>query len=134
MKKFIIKKFFLILIIVFIFYSFKIKNKNDYILITAIPIFDITEKTYYNEVFYLTIVLDNDIIEKYNLSYSKLTLRASESIYNEIIVNSGFSGVSLRITIPNNKPKSDLGNILKEKKTDYCEIIGVTKKDNTFIE
>lgn len=132
MKKIFLIIFFLIIII--IFYSSKLSNKNNYILITTIPISDITEKTYYNKLFYLTIVLDDYIIEKYNLSYNELTLKSSERIYNKIIVNSGFSGASLRITITNNKSNNDLENILKERNTDYCEIIGVTKKDNTFID
>lgn len=114
-------------------YVSKISNKNEYSFVTSIAIYDITEKIHEDE-FYLTVALGDCTIEEYNLPYDKLTLRASERIYDEVVVNSGFIGVSLEITIPYNQPKSDIGMILKEKHTDYCEIIAVTTKNNVLID
>lgn len=133
MKKFLIINFLIVFIVISIFYILKMSNKKDYIIITAIPIHDITEKIHNNDLFYLTVDLEDYIIEEYNLSYDKLTLRVSESIYNKVVVNSGFIGVSLRITIPYNQPKSDIETILREKNADYCEIIGITAKGNFSI-
>lgn len=133
MKKRIILVFLLLCMVICIFYVLKISNKNDYTLITSIPIYDITEKIHDDD-FYLTVALEAYTIEEYSLPYDRITLRVSESIYDEIVVNSGFIGASLKITIPYNQPKSDIGMILKEKNTDYCEIIGITTKDNVVID
>ncbi len=45
-----------------------------------------------------------------------------------------FVGVSLKITSVKKLSNIDVGLILKEKQTDLCEIISVTKADNTLID
>lgn len=133
MKKILIISFFILFIIISIFSILEMSNKKDYIIITAIPINDITEKIHNDGLYYLTVTLEDYIIEEYNLSYDKLTLKVSESIYNKVVINSGFIGISLRIKIPYNQPKSNIETILREKNTDYCEIIGITAKGNISI-
>lgn len=133
MKKILIISFFILFIIISIFSILETSNKKDYIIITAIPINDITEKIHNDGLYYLTVTLEDYIIEEYNLSYDKLTLKVSESIYNKVVINSGFIGISLRIKIPYNQPKSNIETILREKNTDYCEIIGITAKGNISI-
>lgn len=133
MKKILIISFFILFIIISIFSILEMSNKKDYIIITAIPINDITEKIHNDGLYYLTVTLEDYIIEEYNLSYDKLTLKVSESIYNKVVINSGFIGISLRIKIPYNQPKSNIETILREKNTDYCEIIGITTKGNISI-
>ena len=133
MKKILIISFFILFIIISIFSILETSNKKDYIIITAIPINDITEKIHNDGLYYLTVTLEDYIIEEYNLSYDKLTLKVSESIYNKVVINSGFIGISLRIKIPYNQPKSNIETILREKNTDYCEIIGITAKGSISI-
>lgn len=118
-----------------IFLIFKISNKNDYSdynFVTSIPIQDIKTKFYDND-FYLTIVLEDDIIEDYNLSYNEIDFKVNKSIYDKIIINSDYTGITLEVVIPYNHPKNDIGIILKEKYTDYCKIIAITTKDNNLI-
>ena len=84
-------------------------------------------------IYYLTILLDDFVVQEYGLSYNSLTLKTTESIYNKVKVNSGFVGVSLKIVNPSNQEKRNLGMILKENLTDWCEVIGITTKGNVII-
>ncbi len=133
MKKYLISIFVIIGIVICIFSILKISTKPDATIITTLSIQDVTEKSHTDN-YYLTILLDDFVVEEYNLSYNSLTLKATESIYNRVEVNSGFAGVSLKITIPANQEKRDLGMILKEKLTDWCQIVGLTTEDNLLID
>ncbi len=132
MKKYMISLLIVIFIVICIFSVLKVSTKPDTTIITTLSIQDITEKSHTDD-YYLTILLDEYVVEEYNLSYDKLTLKTTESIYEKVKENSGFSGITLKIEIPGNQEKRDLGMILKENLTDWCEIIGITTKDNVII-
>ena len=133
MKKYLLSLIVIICIAIFIFSIMKISIKPDTTVITTLSIQDITDKSHTDN-YYLKILLDDFVVKEYGLSYNSLTLKTTESIYNKIKVNSGFSGISLKIVIPGSEEKRDLGMILKEKLTDWCEIIGITTKDNVIID
>jgi len=132
MKKYLIPLFVVIGIAICVFPILKISTKPDTTIITALAVQDITEKSHTDN-YYLTILLDDFVVQEYGLSYNSLTFKTAESIYNKVKVNSGFVGVSLKIVIPTNQEKRDLGMILKENLTDWCEIVGITTKDNVII-
>ncbi len=111
----------------------KILSKSDTTVITALSVKDVKEKIHTDD-YYLTVLLDDFVVQEYGLSYNSLKLKTTESIYNQIKPGSGFSGVSLKITIPENQEKRDLGMVLKEKLSDWCLIIGITTKDNKIID
>lgn len=133
MKRNLMVAFILLCLAVCVFGVVKMSNKDDHSFVTALSIYDITEKKQDDE-FYLTVALDDFVVEEYSLSQNDFTFQVKESIYNKVIANSGFTGVSLKVTIPYDQPKSDIGMILKENRTDYCEIISVTTKDNILID
>ncbi len=132
MKKYLIPLLVVIGIVICVFSILKISTKPDTTIITTLSIQDITEKSHTDN-YYLTILLDDFVVQEYGLSYNSLTFKTTESIYNKVKVNTGFVGVSLKIVIPTNQEKRDLGMILKENLTDWCEIVGITTKDNVII-
>lgn len=134
MKKILMLIFIILFIIICIFSFFKISNKKDTIIGTAIPIYDVVEKFCNNDEYYLTVAFEDYFIEQYKLPKDKLTFKVKESIYNKVIVNSGFVGISLTIKIPYNEPKIDIGTILRENHTNYCKIVRITSKDNISID
>ena len=131
MKKYLIPLLVVIGIVICVFSILKISTKPDTTIIT-ISIQNITEKSHTDN-YYLTILLDDSVVQEYGLSYNSLTFKTAESIYNKVKVNSGFVGASLKIVIPTDQEKRDLGMILKENLTDWCEIVGITTKDNVSI-
>ncbi len=94
--------------------------------ITAIPISKVSDKYEKEGTFYLTVVLDNHIVEAYHLAYNEVTFRTSEKVYHEAISGQDYIGVTLKIIPPKDHPKADIGYILKAKlTTEYCEIISL---------
>ncbi len=133
MKKYLISLFVIIGIVIFAFSIIKASTKPDTTIITTLSIQDVTEKSHTDN-YYLTTLLDDLVVKKYNLTHNSLKLKTTESIYNKVKINNGFVGVSLKITIPHNQEKRDLGMILNENLTDWCQIIGITTKDNIVID
>ena len=134
MKKYLILLFVIIGLVICVFSILKISTKPQATtIITTLSIQDVTEKSHTDD-YYLTLLLDDFVVEEYGLTYNGLTIRRTESIYNNVDVNSGFVGVSLEITIPSNQEKRDIGMILKENLTDWCKIIGITTKNNEIID
>lgn len=134
MKKYLILLFVIIGLVICVFSILKISTKPQATtIITTLSIQDVTEKSHTDD-YYLTLLLDDFVVEEYGLTYNSLTIKTTESIYNNVDVNSGFVGVSLEITIPSNQEKRDIGMILKENLTDWCKIIGITTKNNEIID
>ncbi len=133
MKKYLIPLLVVIGIVICVFSILKISTKPQTTTITTMSIQDVTEKNHTDD-YYLTLLLDDFVVEEFGLSYNSLTIKTTESIYNNVSVNSGFVGVSLKVTIPNNQETRDLGMILKENLTDWCQVIGITTKDNVIID
>ena len=134
MKKYLILLFVIIGLVICVFSILKISTKPQATtIITTLSIQDVTEKSHTDD-YYLRLLLDDFVVEEYALTYNSLIVKTTESIYNNVDVNSGFVGVSLEITIPSNQEKRDIGMILKENLTDWCKIIGITTKNNEIID
>ncbi len=72
--------------------------------------------------YYLTVLLEEDVAEEYGLSDDSLTLETVESIFNQVIANSGFVGITMDVTIPEGATEKEIGVILKEGRGEYCRI------------
>lgn len=84
--------------------------------------------------YYLTVILDDSVVKSYHLHYDRVSLKTGKRIYDKVFPEENFVGVSLKITNVKKLSNIDVGLILKEKQTDLCEIISVTKSDNTLID
>ena len=78
-------------------------------------------------------MFENDVVKEYHLSNNKFTIPVNKDVYDQIVVNDGFIGVTLQVTIPEGQTHADIGTILKEGLVEYCKIIAVTKTDNIVI-
>lgn len=110
------------------------EEKNTHIIITSIPIESIDEKFHDEDGYYLTVNLESWLVESYHLSYDKISFKTDEEIYNQIFPGDSFTGVSLKIAWPEKSSNIDLGSVLKEKPNGSCEIISVTRTDNSVID
>lgn len=115
-------------------FSFQTAEAKDYTFVTALSIDDITEKTYEEDQFYLTVTLPEHMREEYSLSYDELTIQTSKEIFDQVKLNNGFTGATLQVTIPEGQPEKEIGIVLKGKLMEYCRIISLTTKDNVVIE
>ncbi len=123
-----------ILALLFALYLIKTKTaKRNYVIGTAIATEEIIDKNIVNDNFYLTLVLDNAVVEEYNLSYKTATFRTTKSVYDKVSINDSTVGVSVNITIPCNETIRDVGMVLKSKKLDYIEIYSLTLDGNILI-
>ena len=109
-------------------------EKNERATITSISVESIAEKFQNEDGYYLTVVLDDSMVEAYHLSYDRISLKTGQRIYDKILPEDNFAGVSLKITGPEKRSNADLGLVLKEKQDGFCEIISVTKADNSLID
>ncbi len=134
MKKSLVIIFLVIgsIIVGICFYS-RMAYRDDYEFIVSVPVKDVVEKKE-SDGFYLTVIFDNSIVDMYDLSYNKASIRVNESIYDKVAVNSGIISVSLKVVVPYNQGKQDLGLILKEQNMNLCRIISVTTQNNNIIE
>ena len=114
-------------------FCLKPANTKNYNFVASVPISDITDK-FYSKEYYMTVILDNCIVEEYNLKHNKLTIPVSKDIYDQVVVNDGFTGITLQVTMPSDQPKTDIGMVLKEELVEYCRITSVTNKDNVVID
>lgn len=106
-------------------------EKNE--LITSISIESVTEKFHNEDGYYLTVILDDCVVKSYHLNYDRVSLKTGRRIYDKVFPDENFVGVSLKIASDKKLSHNDVGLTLKEKQTDLCEIIAVTKADNTLI-
>jgi len=106
-------------------------EKNE--LITSVSIESVTEKFHNEDGYYLTVILDDSVVKSYHLHYDRVSLKTGRRIYDKDFPDENFVGVSLKIASDKKLSHNDVGLILKEKQTDLCEIISVTKADNTLI-
>lgn len=133
MKRYLISLLVIVCVALCALLIFKISTKPQNTIITTLSVQDVTEKRHINYDYYLTLLLDDFVVEEYRLPHETLTIKTTKSIYDDVVVNSGFSGVSLKIVFPDNQEKRDLGMILKENLIDWCQVIGITTKDNVLI-
>ncbi len=138
MKKMI--SFGLALMLVFALAS--CKSKSDGELYWSVTMFadEVTDKFSSDDKFYLTIDLDDSMIDTYHLDDEELTIVTGKELYDKIAGNEKLLGVTLQVTVPadkkpaEQKDSSDIVRwILQEKNVEYCKIESITTKDNTKI-
>lgn len=110
------------------------EGKNERVTITSVSIEKIAEKFHDEDGHYLTVVLEDSVVESYHLSYDTVSLKTGQRIYDQVFPEDDFIGVSLKITEPEKRSRVDPGSVLREQQTDSCEIVSVTKADNTIID
>ncbi len=108
--------------------------KNERVTVTSVSIESIAEKFHNGDECYLTVVLEDSVVESYHLSYDSVSFKTGQRIYDKVFPEDDFIGISLKITEPEKPSRIDPGSVLREKQTDLCEIISVTKADNTIID
>lgn len=110
------------------------EKKNECITITSVSIKSVTEKFHNEDGYYLTVILEDSVVKSYHLHYDRVSLKTGKRIYDKVFPEENFVGISLKIASVKELSNIDVGLILKEEQTDLCEIISVTKADNTLIE
>lgn len=121
----------------------KNSQTKELVNVTTMGISHITDKYSENSKFYLTVNLDEIVVENYGLVSKTYSFKTNEHIYNNISVNDDYSGLTLKITVPNNNALLDIdylgnerlmiGSVLKGNYRDVCEIISVTDEKNEII-
>lgn len=124
-----------VLILLGVFVLKKRSKERDYIYsITTMSIERVTAKYEKDGAFYLTVVLD----DFYHLPDQKISLRTTDSIYENVILNVKYVGAILRIQLPEEEKLMtiDAQSVLKLYGGEYCEITALTLADgkNTTIE
>ncbi len=110
------------------------QEKDGHVTVTSVSIESIAEKLHNEDGYYLTVVLEDSAVEFFHLSYDTVSFKTKQSIYDKVFPEDDFAGVSLKITEPEKRSRIDPGAVLREKQTDFCEIISVTKADNSLID
>lgn len=110
------------------------EKKNECITITSVSIKSVTEKFHNEDGYYLTVILEDSVVKSYHLHYDRVSLKTGKRIFDKVFPEENFVGISLKIASVKELSNIDVGLILKEEQTDLCEIISVTKADNTLIE
>ena len=132
-KKYVVPVCLVICIVLISVFCLKLPSAKGYSFVSSVPITDITDK-FYSDDYYVTVVLEDDIVEEYSLKHNQLTIPVNKDIYNQVVVNDGFAGITLQVTVPSNQPKTDIGMVLKEERAEYCRIVSVTDKDNIVLD
>lgn len=109
-----------------------LKNKESEVTITTLSIKDISDKRIDVDSYYLTLVLDDFVVNEYSLQCNKIELQTEKKIYDEVTVDSGFAGAA--IEIPRIQNNDEFVMMLKEKNTGKWKIKGVTTQDNRIIQ
>lgn len=131
--------FFLVaLILLGIFVVGKRSGEKDRICGTMIPIERVTAKYEKDGVFYLTVVLDDFFVTENHLSDQEVSMRTTESIYENIMLDKKYVGASLTVRLPAGEKLTtiDIRSVLKLYGGEYCEITLLTLADgkNTTIQ
>ena len=111
------------------------REKRDERFTAAVLFADsVADKFQNEEGYYLTVVLDDSLIEHYHLSYDRISFKTSQNIYNQVSPGEPVAGVTLEIRGPGQPSAPDLGAVLKGKRNDLCEIVSLTTAGNTVID
>lgn len=115
-----------------------LKKDDGYFFWSTFFIDDITDKFYNSEEYYITVDLDDSMVEEYRLTSDTFTFPTTKSLYDRAELNVGYVGVSLQVTLPVTLPEGskppDMGLILRENLTEYCIITGATVEGNIPID
>lgn len=107
---------------------------DEHVTVTAVSVDSIAEKFHDEDGYFLTIALGDELVEEYNLSYDRVSVRTRQGIYDKVSPGEVCAGVTLKIRRPEKQPQVDIGAELKGKQTDRWEIISVTTADNVVID
>ena len=111
------------------------KGEKERVTITPLSVEGIADKFRNEDGYYLTVGLEDWLVESCHLSYDSVSLKTGRSIYDQVAPGERSPGVTLRITVPENRPGGDLIRwVMKEERQDLCEIISVTRADNSLID
>lgn len=109
-------------------------NRNEPFTAATLFADSIADKFQDENGYYLTVVLNDPLIEHYHLSYDRISFKTSQNIYNQVSPGEPVGGVTLEIRGPERSSAPDLGAVLKGKRNDLCEIVSLTTAGNTVID
>ena len=111
-------------------------GKDGHVSVTAVSVDSIAEKFHDEDGYFLTVDLGDELVEEFNLSYDKVSIRTRQGIYDMVSPGEVCAGVTLKISWPEKPSPADVNirPLLKEKQTDRWEIISVTTADNFVID
>lgn len=111
-------------------------GEDELVAIMSVSVDSIAEKFHDEDGYYLTVTLEDWLVEKFNLSYDRVSIRTRPGIYDKVSPGDVCAGVSLRVSWPEKPSPADvnIGPLLKKKQTDRWEIISVTTADNETID
>lgn len=107
-------------------------NRYEARIYTTLSISQITEKSQADGAYYLTVVLDDFVVEDYHLTSNTLKLKTTEAIYSKIDTNLTYIGVSLKI-MPYDPTDGDVSFMLHTQNTQNWTVIKVFTDSNTSI-
>lgn len=93
--------------------------------VTVLSIESIAEKFQDEDGYYLTVALEDWLIDEYDLSYDRATFRTRQDIYDEVSAGDKYAGVTLKISEPEKCGNGDVRAVLKWDMCDLCEIISL---------
>lgn len=102
-----------------------VSQKNEPETITTLSVDSIAEKFHNDDGYYLTVALEDWLIEEYNLSYDRVTFKTGQDIYDKVSPGENYAGVTLKIREPDKCSNGDIRAVLKRELSDLCEIISL---------
>ncbi len=110
-------------------------KKKDSVTFHTFVVNDITGKQY-NDDYYLTIELDDSFAERYRLPSKEITLRTTQSVYDEIDVNELYIGISIESTHEYQRLQTidELAMLLEQNDTDNMVVVSVSPGNNAEAE
>lgn len=109
------------------------EEKMEGVTVTTLSTDSIAGKFHNEDGYYLTLALEDWLIEDYHLSYDRVSFKTEQNIYDKVAVGERSPGVTLKIADPE-KRSLDIEWVMKEKRHQLCEIISVTAGDHSIID
>ncbi len=103
------------------------------VTIVTLSVDSIAGKFHNEDGYYLTLALEDGVIEDYHLSYDEVSIKTGKNLYDKVVPGERSPGVTLKITDPE-KECRDIGALMKVKRHELCEIISVTAADHSIID
>ncbi|NBJ88707.1 hypothetical protein [Acutalibacter sp. 1XD8-36] len=104
------------------------EGKNEHEAIAVLSIESIAEKFHNNDEYYLTVALEDWLIEDFNLSYDRISFKTEQDIYDKVSPGDVYAGVTLKIRESEKCSNGDIHAVLKWERSDLCEIISLGQK------
>lgn len=94
-------------------------------MITTLSIDSIAEKFHNEDGYYLTVALEDWLIEEYHLSYDRISIKTQWDIYDKASPGDGYAGVTLKIREPEKCSNGGVREVLQWDLSDLCDIISL---------